>query len=304
MTEIRVKIFQALFKKMTNSPDLDIMKAGEECLEVFLAGAKQSPETDIPREEVHKELRPTLIKIGDYDTLNYAIVERLVVLSRLFQNTFNQKLCDTMMTHLKQALKKLYTECNNTGNINVDLVKMCAAICEFFPLIQQSNRNFLEELLVVIVDAEDELGFPLTRLHPHLTKFCCKMTAMNYKSIEIFLSDERLSQNGWYTLLINILKEKSPDGKIIRTACEGQTSKLIQIGLTRNIHEVYQNTKYADIQYRVVEIVHLLAKFRPEYLTNQHLLLDHLKNVWKDPVFRERFKPMPPVPQAGINYRE
>ena len=115
VTEIRVKIFQALFKKMTNSTDPDIMKAGEECLEVFLVGARQSPETDIPREEIHKELRPTLIKIGDYDTLNHIIVERLVVLSRLFQNTFNQKLCETMMTHLKRALEKLVADAQTSG---------------------------------------------------------------------------------------------------------------------------------------------------------------------------------------------
>jgi len=43
------------------------------------------------------------------------------------------------------------------------------------------------------------------------------------------------------------------------------------------------------------------AKFRPEYLNNQHLLLDHLKNIWKDPNFRLRFKPSS---TSNVNYRE
>ena len=88
------------------------------------------------------------------------MVERLVVLSRLFHNTFNQKLCDTMMAHLKTALKKLLAESSASPSaaLNADLIKMCAAICELFPVVQQSNKNFLEELFVVVVDAEIELG--------------------------------------------------------------------------------------------------------------------------------------------------
>ena len=277
-TILRISIFRALFQKMTMTSDPALMKAGEECLEVFLTCTKRSDEYAIPREEIHKELRPTLIKIGEYSTLNHMIVERLVVLSRLFQNTFNQKLCDTMMAHLKTALDKLIAESQNptmpSQHINQqhvnhqsqDLIKMCAAICEFFPFIQQSNKNFLEELLVVIVEAENELlandsiGYSLDLLHPYLTKFCAKMTTLNYRSVEIFLTEERLGKPGWHQLLMNILKEDSNDGKIIRKACESHTPKLIQIGLSHNISEVYQNQTLVTLQFRVVEIIYLLGR--------------------------------------------
>ena len=69
---------------------------------------------------------------------------------------------------------------------------------------------------------------------------------------------------------MNILREKSDEGARIRQACESHTSKLIQLGLSHNIEDVYQNQTMADVQFRVIEVVHLLAKYRPVYLNNQH----------------------------------
>ena len=79
---------------------------------------------------------------------------------------------------------------------------------------------------------------------------------------------------------------------------------IILKGLSHNIEEVYQSQATADVQFRVIEIVHLLAKHRPDYLNNQHLLLDHLKNIWMNPTFRQRFKSIPPTTPALVNYRE
>ena len=118
----------------------------------------------------------------------------------------------------------------------------------------------------MIVEAENELlandsiGYSLDLLHPYLTKFCAKMTTLNYRSVEIFLTEERLGKPGWHQLLMNILKEDSNDGKIIRKACESHTPKLIQIGLSHNISEVYQNQTLVTLQFRVVEIIYLLGR--------------------------------------------
>ena len=86
------------------------------------------------------------------------------------------------------------------------------------------------------------------------------MTTLNYRSVEIFLTEERLGKPGWHQLLMNILKEDSNDGKIIRKACESHTPKLIQIGLSHNISEVYQNQTLVTLQFRVVEIIYLLGR--------------------------------------------
>ena len=82
----RVRIFQALFQKMTHQSDSVLMKADEKCLELFLIGTKQKSEYDIPRDDIQKEPRPTLMKMSDFDTFTYVVVKRLVVFSRLFQS--------------------------------------------------------------------------------------------------------------------------------------------------------------------------------------------------------------------------
>ena len=137
ISELRDDIFSALFQNMTQTDDPKLMKAGEECLEVFLAGTNQSSETEIIIEVIHRELRPILTKIGNYADLNHSIIERLAILSRLFPNTFNLKLCDTLMAHLQEAIKKMVEQVNLGKSVD-DLLKMSAAICEVFPLIQQA----------------------------------------------------------------------------------------------------------------------------------------------------------------------
>ena len=76
------------------------------------------------------------------------------------------------------------------------------------------------------------------------------MKTLNYKSIEIYLTEERIASHDWHQLLMNILREKIVEGARLRQACESHTSKLIQLGLSHNIDNVYQNQTTADVQFR------------------------------------------------------
>jgi len=78
ISELRDDIFSALFQNMTQTGDSCLMKAGEECLEIFLAGTNQTTETEIKIDVIHRELRPILTKIGNYADLNHSIIERFV----------------------------------------------------------------------------------------------------------------------------------------------------------------------------------------------------------------------------------
>jgi len=87
------------------------------------------------------------------------------------------------MTHLQEAIKKMVEQVNLGQSVD-ELLKMSAAICEVFPLIQQAGHstNVLENLLTTIVTAEADLGFTLVQIHPHLAKFCCKLITYNYRN--------------------------------------------------------------------------------------------------------------------------
>jgi transformation/transcription domain-associated protein len=270
-------------------------------------GLNQSPETAIQIDVIHRELRPILIKIGNYADLNYSIIERLATLSRLFPNTFNLKLCDTLMMHLQEAIKKMIEQVN-LGRPVDDLLKMSAAICEVFPLIQQagSSTNIFENLLTTIVNAEAELGFALTKIHPHLSKFCCKLISHNYRNVlDSFLTEHRLAHSGWSTMLMNLLKCDKSDK--LRELLEKEAPKLIQMGLCRipNIQEVYSSKTNSERQFRTIEIMYLLAKKRPSFLTSQHLLLDSLKKIWTSPFFKTRYQNFQNAREGGsVMYRE
>lgn len=46
---------------------------------------------------VHESMRPLLLKLGDYKSLNLNVIQRLSSLTQLFPNTFNEKLCEQLL---------------------------------------------------------------------------------------------------------------------------------------------------------------------------------------------------------------
>ncbi len=56
-------------------------------------------------EIVHTSMRPLLLKLGDHRSLNLHVIQQLSYLTQLFPNTFNEKLCEQLLTHLKKLLE-------------------------------------------------------------------------------------------------------------------------------------------------------------------------------------------------------
>ena len=78
-----------------------------------------------------------------YRNLTLTVVHHLAALSRLFPNTFNEKLCEQLFAHLTKWLETaLQKHTNTTGgqqsDSQVDVsreLELCAAILEIFHLI-------------------------------------------------------------------------------------------------------------------------------------------------------------------------
>lgn len=49
------------------------------------------------RNVLHAEMRPVLLNLSDYKTLSLNVVKRLLYLTRLSPNTFNEKFCDQIL---------------------------------------------------------------------------------------------------------------------------------------------------------------------------------------------------------------
>ena len=56
-------------------------------------------------EIVHTSMRPLLLKLGDHRSLNLHVIQQLSYLTQLFPNTFNEKLCEQLLTHLTKLLE-------------------------------------------------------------------------------------------------------------------------------------------------------------------------------------------------------
>jgi len=71
--------------------------------------------------------------------LTLTVVHHLAALSRLFPNTFNEKLCEQLFAHLEKWLEAaLLKHANATGEGQGDVsreLELCAAILEIFHLI-------------------------------------------------------------------------------------------------------------------------------------------------------------------------
>ena len=48
-------------------------------------------------EMVHTAMRPLLLQLGDYRSLNLNVIQVLSSLTQLFPNTFNEKLCESLL---------------------------------------------------------------------------------------------------------------------------------------------------------------------------------------------------------------
>ncbi len=61
-------------------------------------------------EVVHTAMRPLLLMLGDYRTLNLNVIQRLSYLTQLFPNTFNEKFCEQLLVSWLELFSILNTK--------------------------------------------------------------------------------------------------------------------------------------------------------------------------------------------------
>ena len=237
--------------------------------------------------------------IGKYSDLNHSIIERLAILSRLFPGIFNLKLCDTLKSHLDETFKRSVEQVN-AGKTVDELIKMSAAICEVIPLIQHAGQNVdvFKNLVGTVVKAEQDLGFALVKIHPHLVTFCQTLISYQIRNfLDVFLEGQKLANQDWSALLMHLIRCENSEK--LRGALEKEAPNLIKRGLSQPVQETYANPVQADIQFTVIELMYVLASQRPSFLRNQHLLMDSLKKIWTSSAFKNRYQMIPTGPTTS-----
>ena len=139
--------------------------------------------------QVHVAIRPLLLQLGDYRTLNLNVIQRLSFLTQLFPNTFNEKLCEQLLAHLRKWLEVVILSHAQKGlflfkfickysliwnhvmtwsNFGIKLalgaqrstsseMKICIAIINIFHQIPAASHKVIEPLASLTLRAEKAL---------------------------------------------------------------------------------------------------------------------------------------------------
>ncbi|CAH3023319.1 unnamed protein product [Porites evermanni] len=290
ITQVKDKIFNVLYKAL-NSPTTEIQEAAKNCMKKFMAGSQ------VDMEQVHMSIRPLLLKLGDYRSLNLQLIQRLSHLMELFPGSFNEKLCEQLLAHLKKWIEVITTGSTQTQQVAAKTshssedvaqeLKICASIINMFYLIPAASSKLIEPLINLVLKVEKsllmEVGSPLRE---PLLKFLIRYPT---QTVDFFLL--QLSGSQMNRLLMYVLSQES--SKPLRQTLEAHSLKLVNS--TFSIpqppeDQVQAVQKKMELQNQGIQIIRLLVKFNDSWLPEHPVLIGHLRRIWVSNNFQERLK--------------
>ncbi|XP_068742186.1 transformation/transcription domain-associated protein-like isoform X1 [Montipora capricornis] len=287
IVQVKDKIFNVLYKAL-NSSSTEIQEAAKECMKKFMAGSQ------VDMELVHMSIRPLLLKLGDYRSLNLQIIQRLSHLMELFPGSFNEKLCEQLLAHLKKWVEVVTTasaqsaaKTNHNSEELPQELKICASIINMFYLIPAASSKLIEPLIGLVLKVEKvllmEIGSPL---RVSLLKFLIRYPT---QTVDYFLL--QLASSQMNRLLMYVLSQES--SKPLRQTLEAHSLKLVNS--TFSIpqppeDQVQALQKKMELQNQGIKIIRLLVKFNDSWLPEHPVLIGHLRRIWVSSSFQERLK--------------
>ncbi|XP_065923524.1 transformation/transcription domain-associated protein isoform X7 [Magallana gigas] len=289
----REKIFNVLYKAL-NSNSTELQEVAHDCMKKFISGCQ------IDMESVHTAIRPLLLTLGDHRSLNASVIQRLSYITQLFPNTFNEKLCEQLLTHLKKwlevaAISQKSGQNKSNGQVIGQAVepspqqkelKTCAAIINIFHMIPAASSKLIEPLILVTLSGEKSLfleaGSPF---RDPLVKFLSRYPDV---TVDMFLSEAKLKDHQWNRLFEFILTHS--DGKKFREVLESNPTKLLNIAQQQGAESVPVTSGTNDLQFQMIKLISVLTRFEEAWLSQHAVIITNLLTIWKSEGFIERHK--------------
>nr|XP_042899044.1 transformation/transcription domain-associated protein isoform X5 [Parasteatoda tepidariorum] len=287
MQEKQNDIFQHLYRALSSS-NSEMQEIGYQCIKDILG------KYEIDIDMVHTTIRPLLLKLGDYRSLNLPAIQHLSYLTLLFPKLFNEKLCGTLLTHLHKCLEVAENTIKaNERSAVVTEVKICSGIINIFHQIPAATAKFIEPLLSAVLKTERNLlmeaGSPYRE---PLIKFLKRYPT---QTIELLLSDQNIYEEQVTRFSEYLLKNQ--EGKAFREVLQQNPTKLVSMAfganqtttpVTSTITGVTHVPIIHEIQFQAIRTVSLLAKLDDEWLSEQHQLVACLRKIWISKDFQDR----------------
>ncbi|XP_070565955.1 transformation/transcription domain-associated protein-like isoform X2 [Ptychodera flava] len=281
--QVRDKIFGVLYKALT-SATAELQEAGTKCMKKFISG------TQIDTDLVHSSMRPLLLMLGDYRSLSANVIQRLYSLTQLFPNTFNERLCDQLLAHLKKWLDVSVISQKGGTKSNGQELKICSAIINIFHAIPAASQKMIEPLVQLTLKAEKDLclesGSPFRE---PLLKFLLRYPN---QTVELFTAENNLKEQSWNRMFTNFLKNEK--AKPFRDVLQTNTLRLVNLAFTKpqpagrpaSPNDVVR----LELQYQAILIISLLVKFDEKWLPQSPVVESHLRRIWVSDTFQDRHR--------------
>ncbi|XP_064401908.1 transformation/transcription domain-associated protein-like isoform X2 [Halichondria panicea] len=269
LPDVREKVFTVLYKAI-NSTVKELQEAGKDAMKKFMAEHSQA---DI--ELVHSALRPLLMMLGDYRNLNPTLLLRLTHMIELFPTSFNEKMCNSLMAHLRSWMEVV----SSTSQIPArkgDEVQICLHIMNMFHLLPASTFRLFEPLLILALKGEKALGIELgSPFRQPVLKFALKFPSNTVDFFLCRLFDSALSRLFLYFVC---RKEGAPLVESLATSPQ----KIISTTFTLASQLLGDDSavKRRELQFQGVSLCHMLVEGNEEWIKDQPLMVDFLRKMW------------------------
>ncbi|XP_048580263.1 transformation/transcription domain-associated protein isoform X2 [Nematostella vectensis] len=287
IVQAREKIFSVLYKAL-NSSVQEIQETAKDCLKKFMTG----PQLDM--EHVHMSIRPLLLMLGDYRSLNLPLIQRLSHLMELFPGSFNEKLCEQLLAHLKKWVEVIIaatTQAQQTAGGKIpkrveDDLEICTSIINMFHLIPAASSKLIDHLIQLVLKLEKvlliEVGSPM---RAPLLKFLTRYPSQTVDYFLLHIAEPQMNR-----LLMHYLSMEE-DAKILRQTLEQNSLKLVNSTFTVQQPPEEQSAalqKKMELQYQGILIIRLLVKFNDNWLPEHPVVIGHLRRIWASKSFQDR----------------
>jgi len=260
--EFRNRIIGVFFKALTLRSK-EIVHVSKKGLAQVIAHQK------LPKELLQTSLRPVLLNLADYRKLSVPLLQGLSRLLELLTNCFNVTLGEKLLEHLnkwtepqKIAATKIWKDGEET--------KIAASIIDIFHLLPPAAGKFLESLVALTIQLEQQL--PREVSSPYRAPLIKFLNRYPVESVEFFL--QRLSQPPCSKLFRFLIRED------IATSLREELAKNPQRLINATFHFNNQSPPI-EVQFQGILIVRTLAKFLPEWLSQNRPVLDCLIQIWQ-----------------------
>ncbi|XKL66766.1 hypothetical protein PGB90_010186 [Kerria lacca] len=291
---VREKIFNSLYQALERS-DPELQEAAFQCMKNF-----DPRRVDLSM--VHEVMRPLLSTFCDYRNINVSGARRLCYLVQLFPDSFKEKLCEQLLSHMQHFFDTLIQQQRSGVKCDTkDTEQIIAIIIDIFYHVPAARPRFIEILCLLVFQSEKNLRIGRSSpYHEPLIRFVLKYPL---ETIVLFLQEKYMKEYEWGSYLLFMLKHEN--GKPFRdvfdkTEIVDMLSSLIDI-FSKSDSTLNTNEK-ATIRYHAIKTLSIIIKFNDQWLTPQKKITSILTKIWTDnDSYQEIFVNITAIPHTHWN---